>query len=329
MRRTAICVALLFSVITGSSLTEAQQAGKVARLGWLINGSPSSTSPDVVNRNAFLGQLRELGYVEGQNLVIERRFAEGRMERHRAFLDELVRLKVDSIFAAGDQVIQMAKDATSTIPIVMLACDALATGLISSLAHPGGNVSGVTCITSELSVKRADLLHQTVPTLQRLAVLYNPADPHAVLEMKHTREIAEAWKVPVQPLELRDPDQLDALFALMKKERASALLTIGDNLTLFNRAAIVRRVTQNRLPAMYGFREFVDDGGLISYGVNLPVMFRQAAFYVDKILKGAKPADLPVEQPTKFELVINLKTAKALGLTIPPSLLARADEIIQ
>jgi putative ABC transport system substrate-binding protein len=326
---SSLAAVLVVSVVATSLPAEAQQAGKVARLGWLINGSSSPASPDMHNRNAFLGQLRDLGYVEGQNLIIERRYAEGQMERHRAFIDELVRLKVDVLLASGDQVIQRVKDATSDIPIVMVACDALATGLISSLAHPGGNLTGVTCITSDLSAKRADLLHQAVPTLQRLAILYNPADPHAVLEMKHTREIAEAWKVRLQPLEVRDGDQLETRFALMKQEQASAVLTIGDNLTLFHRSRIVQLAAKNRLPAMYGFREFADAGGLISYGPDLREMFRQAAFYVDKILKGARSADLPVEQPTKFELVINLKTAKALGLTIPPSLLGRADEVIQ
>ena len=251
------------------------------------------------------------------------------MERHQAFANELVRLKVDILFAVGDQVIQYAKDVTRDIPIVMVACDAVVNGLVASLARPGGNVTGVTCITSDLSAKRAELLRQAVPTLQRLAVLYNPADPHAVLETQQTQEVARGWKVPLQPLEFHDPDQLEGLFALMRKERASALLTIGDNVAYFHRATIVHLAAQNRLPAMYSLREFVEAGGLVSYGVNLPVMFRQAASYVDKVLKGAKPADLPVEQPTKFELVINLKTAKQIGFTIPPNVLARADKVIR
>jgi len=297
-------------------------------LGWLVLATPEIhfANPNV---KAFVNQLRELGYVEGQNLVIERRFAEGRMERHRAFAEELARLKVDVILAVGDDVIRMAKQATNDVPIVMIACDALATGLISTLAHPGGNITGVTCITNDLSAKRADLLRQTVPALQRLAVLYNPADPHTVLELKHTQEIARGWKVPLQPLEFHDPDQLEGLFASMTKERANALLTIADNLTWFHHTSIVRLAAKNRLPTMYGFREFVDAGGLISYGADYRGMMRQAAVYVDKILKGAKPADLPVEQPTKFELVINLKTAKALGLTIPSSVLAQADQVIE
>jgi len=320
---------LAFSLVSTALPAEAQQAGKVARLGWLMSGS-SSQEPEIMKlRNAFVGQLRELGYVEGQNLIIERRYAEGRTERERALADELVRIKVDVLFTAGDQIIQKVKDATRDIPIVMVACDALATGLISSLAHPGGNLTGLTCITSDLSAKRADFLRQAAPGLQRLAILYNPADPHAVLEMKQTREIAEQWKVRPQPLEVRDGDELETRFALMKQEQASALLTIGDSLTMFHRSRIVQLAAKNRLPAMYGFREFVDAGGLMSYGADLREMYRQAAFYVDKILKGAKPADVPVEQPTKFELVINLKTAKALGLTIPPSVLGRADEVIQ
>jgi putative ABC transport system substrate-binding protein len=325
---SSLAAVLVVSVVANSLPAEAQQTGKVARLGWLVNGTPT-THPVDSGARAFIDQLRELGYVEGQNLIIERRYAEGRMERHRAFANELVQLKVDALFAAGDQVIQYAKDATSDIPIVMSACDAVANGLVASLARPGGNITGVTCITSDLSAKRAELLRQAVPTLQRLAVLYNPADPHAILETQNTRDVAKAWKVPLQPLEFRDPDQLEALFALMKKERASALLAIVDNVVYFHRATIVRLAAQNRLPAMYSLREFVEAGGLISYGTNQPAMFRQAAVYVDKILKGAKPANLPVEQPTKFELVINLKTAKALDLTIPPSLLRRADEVIE
>jgi len=331
MARTlvAFVAALALSLLATAQAVEAQQVGKIPRLGWLINTTPTGSLADQLFRQALLNQLRELGYVEGQNLVIERRYAEGRMERHRAFIDELVRLKVDIIFAVGDQVIEMAKDATSDIPIVMVACDAVAAGLIASLSHPGGNITGMTCITNDLSAKRAELLREAVPTLRRLAVLYNPADPHAVLELKQTRAIAEAWKVAVQALEFRDPDQLEALFASMKKERATALVTIGDNLTGFHAAAIARLAAKNRLPAIYGFRGFVDVGGLMSYGVYLPDMARQAALYMDKILKGAKPADLPVEQPTKFELVINLKTAKALGLTMPQSLLARADQVIE
>ena len=311
---------------------EAQQAGKVARLGFLLSSSAIPTTADLQKRNArnaFLNQLRDLGWVEGQNLIIERRFAEGHMDRLPGLANELTQLKVDAIFTVGDRAIQDVKDAASSIPIVMVACDAVATGLIASLARPGGNVTGVTCITGDLSAKRAELLRQTTPTLRRLAVLYNPADPHTILELKHTQATAEAWKMPLLSLEFHNPDQLESLFALMKKERTDALLTVGDNLTIFHRVAIVQLAAKNRLPAMYGFRDFTDAGGLISYGPNLPEMFRQAAFYVDKILKGAKPADLPVEQPTKFELVINLKAAREIGLTIPPSLLARADEVIE
>jgi putative ABC transport system substrate-binding protein len=325
----SLATVLVVGIVASSVPAEAQPAGKVARLGWLASSSVVPTAADLQKRNAFLNQLRDLGWVEGQNLIIERRFTEGHMERQAGLANELTQLKVDAIFTAGDRAIQDVKDATNSIPIVMIACDALATGLIASLARPGGNVTGVTCITADLSAKRADLLRQATPALRRLAILYNPADPHTILEVKHTRATAEAWKIPLLPLEFHDPDQLESLFALMKKERTDALLTVGDNLTLFHRAAIVQLAAKNRLPTMYGFRDFTDAGGLISYGPNLPEMFRQAAFYVDKILKGAKPADLPVEQPTKFELVINLKAARELGLTIPPSLLARADQVIE
>src|SRR5215471_1920391 len=325
----SLVAVLALNVIVSLLPAEAQQAGKVARLGFLLSSSAIPTTADLQKRNAFLNQLRDLGWVEGQNLIIERRFAEGHVERQPGLANELTQLKVDAIFTVGDRLIQDVKDATSSIPIVMVACDALATGLIASLARPGGNVTGVTCITADLSAKRAELLRQATPALRRLAVLYNPADPHTILEVKQTRATAEAWKISLLPLEFHDLDQLESLFALMKKERTDALLTVGDNLTIFHRVAIVQLAAKNRLPAMYGVREFTDAGGLISYGVNLPEMFRQAAFYVDKILKGAKPADLPVEQPTKFELVVNLKAAKGLGLTIPPSVLARADEVIE
>src|SRR5215471_15939850 len=217
-------VALLAVNVIASPLpAQAQQAGKVARLGWLLSSSATPTTADLQKRSAFLNQLRDLGWVEGQNLIIERRFAEGHMDRLPGLANELTQLKVDAIFTVGDRAIQDVKDAASSIPIVMVACDAVATGLIASLARPGGNVTGVTCITGDLSAKRAELLRQTTPTLRRLAVLYNPADPHTILELKHTQATAEAWKMPLLSLEFHNPDQLESLFALMKKERTDAL----------------------------------------------------------------------------------------------------------
>src|SRR5262245_20592829 len=236
----SLVAVLAVNVIPSLLPAEAQQAGKVARLGFLLSSSATPTTADLQKRSAFLNQLRDLGWVEGQNLIIERRFAEGHAERQPGLANELTQLKVDAIFTVGDRLIQDVKDATSSIPIVMVACDAVAAGLIASLSHPGGNITGMTCITNDLSAKRAELLRQVEPTPRWLAVLYTAADPHTVHELKQTRALAEAWKVPVQALEFRDADQLEALFASMKKERASALLTIGDNLTGAHAAAIAR-----------------------------------------------------------------------------------------
>ncbi len=305
----------------------AQRPVKVPRIGYLGNSSPA-LEPDLVG--AFREGLRDLGYTEGQNILIEFRWAEGRSERFPELAAELVRLKVDVLLAAGTPGALAAKQATQTIPIVMAAVgDAVGTELVRSLARPGGNITGSTGMTRDLDGKRLELLKEIVPKLSRVAILLNPANPFSAFGWKEALAPAETLHLKLEPVEVRAAEQFDAAFAAIARQRPSALYIIADRVLLAHRARIVDFAARRSLPAMYPFREFVDAGGLISYAPNFPAMFRRAAIYVDKILKGAKPADLPIEQPTRFELVINLKTAKALGLKIPQSILIRADEVIQ
>jgi putative ABC transport system substrate-binding protein len=315
---------------------EAQQAGKVYRIGYLSPSSPSDperlASPfGERGLAAFRQGLRELGYVEGQNFVIEHRWAEGKFERLPDLAAELVRLKVDVIVSVVTQATLAAKNATRTIPIVLVAAgDPVGSGLVASLAHPGGNVTGPSAMYADLAGKQLELLKETVPRVSRVAVLWNPANAAWQAQMlKATQVAAPALGLRVQLLEARGSDELEGAFVAMTRERASALLVQVDVIFALHARRIADLAAKHRLPAMYGAREHVEAGGFMSYAPNVPDLFRRAATYVDKILKGAKPADLPVEQPTKFELVINLKTAKALGLTIPQSVLARADEVIQ
>ncbi len=324
--RAALAVALALGVLADPLAAEAQQAGKMWRIGYLQT-PPASTTPI---RDAFRQGLRDLGYVEGRNLVIEFRDAGAKPERLAALASELVRLKVDVIVATGTQAISAAKQATSVIPIVMtVSGDAVGTGLVASLARPSGNVTGLTLITPESAGKRLELLKEAFPRTSRVAVLWNPTDPPRLLEYKQTQDAAKLLGLMLQSVEVRSSEELEGAFSAITRGAADALVTFSDPLTAVFRKRIVEFAATSRLPAMYGRREEVEDGGLMSYAPNFADLFRRAATYVDKILKGAKPADLPVEQPTKFELVINLKTAKVLGLTIPPSLLVRADEVIQ
>jgi putative tryptophan/tyrosine transport system substrate-binding protein len=322
----------LLGVIAGGLLAaplaaEAQQAGKVARIGYLTSGS-YTTAPHLVE--AFLQGLRDLGYVEGQNIVIEQRYADGKAERLPGLAAELVNLKVDVIVASGTPAPLAAKNATKTIPIVMASAgDPVGTGLVASLARPGGNVTGQSTLTPELGRKRVQLVREVLPGVSRVAVLWNAANPYTVLLVREIEAAARALGVQVQSLEVRGPDDFENVLPAAISSRAGALIVVDDPLTVSRRMQIANFAARNRLPAMYGFKEFADAGGLIAFGANLPAMYRRVATYVDKILKGAKPADLPVEQPTKFDLVINLKAAKALGLTIPPSLLQRADQVIE
>jgi len=324
-RRTFLC-GLTLGTLGLPVAVEAQQGGKVPRIGFLFYGSPGP-SPEL---DAFRQGLRELGCIEGQNIAIEVRFASGRVERLPELAAELVRLKPDVIVTPGTPASVAAKQATSTIPIVFAGvADAVGAGLVANFARPGGNITGLTGISAELGGKRLELLKEVAPKASRVAVLYNPADRSNVLVLKELQESAPALRLTLQPLGVRGPGEFEGAFVAMSRKRAHALFGAAGILTTEHRKAIVDLAAKSRIPAMWGERQFVVAGGLMSYAVNFYDQVRRAATYVDKILKGAKPADLPVEQPTTFELVINLKTAKALGLTIPQSVLIRADEVIK
>jgi len=327
MHHRAFPVVVALGILVVPLAAEAQQAGKVARIGVLAQGS-STDAPH--SGEAFRQGLHDLGYVEGQNIVLEYRWAEGRAERLPDLAVELVNLKVDVIVAGGTPAPLAAKHATRTIPIVMGgAGDPVGTGLVASLARPGGNVTGLSTLTPELGRKRLQLLKEVVPGVSRVAVLWNAANPYTLLLVRETEAAARTLGVQVQSLAVRGPDDFENALPAAIRGRAGALIVVDDPLTYLYRMRIVDFAARNRLPAMYGFREFAEAGGLMAFGANLADLYRRAATYVDKILKGAKPADLPVEQPTKFELIINMKTAKALGLTIPPSLLLRADQVVE
>ena len=308
--------------------TQAQPVAKVFRIGYLSNSS-AAANPHLFE--AFRQGLRDLGWVEGQNITIDPGFAEGRSDRLSDLAVELVRLKVDIIVATSTQAALAAKNATGTIPIVAAnSGDPVGLGLIESLARPGGNITGLTIsVGAETYGKELELLKEIAPEVRRVAVLSNPANPFHTLAILNVKVAAQALKVELQLLEARGSNEFDGAFATMSKERAGALLVVTDSVFVLHRARLADLASKNRLPSMYGMGEYVKAGGLIAYGPNLSDRFRHSATLVDKILKGAKPADLPVQQPTKFELTINLKTAKALGLTVPPSLLARADEVIE
>jgi putative ABC transport system substrate-binding protein len=308
-------------------VADAQPAGKVYRIGRLNPGSPEGNPYIEVFRQA----LHELGYIEGQNLVIEYRWAEGRPERLPDLAAELVRLKVDVIVTVAAAATRAVQHATRTIPIVMAGgSDPVGDGLVASLAHPGGNTTGTSNLTVELPGKRLELLKEAVPQRTHIAVLANPAAIEYASAMHNLTVAARALGLHLHVVELRRADELDAAFAAMTRAGADALLVVGEPLLLDSlRGRTVDLAAQHRLPAMYSWKELVVTGGLMSYGPSLPAMHRRVAVYVDKILKGAKPADLPVEQPTKFELVLNLKTAQALGIMFPPTLLIQADEVVQ
>ena len=324
-RRTFIA-SMIGAVLSAPLAIEAQQSGKVPRIGFLFYGSPGP-SPEL---DAFRQGLRELGYIEGQNIAIEVRFANGRLGQLPELAAKLVRLKLDVIVTPGTPASMAAKQATSTIPIVFAGvADAVGAGLVGNFARPGGNMTGLTSISAELGGKRLELLKEVVPKASRVAVLYNPADRANVLVLKDLQGSAPALGLTLQPFEVREPGEFERAFVAMTRKRAQALFGATGVLTTEHRQAIVDLAAKSRIPAMWGDREFVDAGGLMSYAGNFYGQVRRAAAYVDKILKGAKPGDLPVQQPTTFELVINLKTAKALGLTIPSSVLFGATEVIQ
>jgi putative ABC transport system substrate-binding protein len=327
---TRLVVALLcLAVLTTPLAVEAQPAAKIWRVGFLTSGFKEAPGSNPGLASLTQG-LRDLGYIEGRNLSLEVRYAEGRTERFSSLATELINLKVDVLVAASTPAALAAKQATTTIPVVMAAVgEPLQVKLVNSLAHPGGNITGLSLIAPELAAKRLDLLKQALPRLSRITVLWNSANQGMLARFQETQVGAQSLGVVLQSVTVQSPDDFQPLFATMSKEPPEALLVLADTVTVANRQHAVEFAARSRVPAIYETRVFVDAGGLMSYGVNMADHYRRTATYVDKIIKGAKPADLPVEQPTKFELVINLKTAKALGLTIPPSVLARADEVIQ
>jgi putative ABC transport system substrate-binding protein len=305
---------------------QAQQPKKVPRIGFLITSSPSTISARL---EAFRQNLRELGYVEGTNIVIEYRYAEGKLDRLPSLADELVRLKVDVIVTNGSPPTRAAKEATSTIPIVMTQdTDPVGSGHVASLARPGGNITGLSNLAPEISGKRLELLKEIVPKLSRVAVFGTSTQSTAQL-LRETELAAKAFGVQLQYLDVPDPKDIATAFQAAIKGRAEAVLVLQSGILNSQRKQIVELAVKSRLPAIYYAPEWVEDGGLMSYSANITDLFRRSVTYVDKILKGAKPSDLPVEQPTKFELVINLKAAKQIGLTIPQSVLYRADKVIK
>jgi len=323
--RRAFLSGLALSVLAAPIAVGAQPARQVWRIGYLGTSSPS-LEPNLVN--AFRQGLREFGHIEGQDIVIEYRWAEGKYDRFPELAAELVRLKVDVILTAGTPGALAAKQATRTIPIVMaVVADALAYQLVASLAQPGGNVTGLSTLARDLQGKQLEFLKEIVPRLSRIAVLVNPSNPFN--DVLGRELVQQALRLKLELFEVKAAEEFEAVFAAIARQRPDALFMIADRFLLAHRARIVAFAARQRLPGMYPYKEFVEAGGLVSYAPSYPEMFRRSATYVDKIFKGAKPADLPVEQPTKFELVINLKTAKALGLTIPQSVLIRADEIIR
>jgi putative ABC transport system substrate-binding protein len=326
-----ITVLTLCPLLLALSLpAEAQQPKKVPLIGYLASRDPATES---TRSERVRLALRELGYIEGQNIAFEYRYAEGKRARYPELLAELVHLKVDIIVAAGgDILIQAAKNATKTIPIVMVGAglDPVEAGLVESLAHPGGNVTGVTNLARELGGKRLELFKEAVPKVARVAVLYEPASRASVLELKEVLPVAaRALLLTIQPREVRGAGGFEKVFATLRKERPDGLYVLLGVLMNANQKRVVGFALKSRLPSVYGNKDAVDAGGLMSYGADEAASYRRVAYYVDRILKGAKPADLPVEQPTKFEFVINLKTANQIGLTIPPNVLARADKVIR
>jgi len=330
MRKTVISFALtaLFYALCASA--EAQQPKKVPRIGYLTGSSPSARSARI---EAFGQGLRELGYVEGKNIVIEYRYAEGKLDRMTELAADLVRLNVEVIVTGGPLVTRAAKEATTTIPIVMTQdADPVGSGFVASLARPGGNITGLSTLSPEINGKRLELLKEIVPKLSRVAVLGTSTRPGTAQELKEVELAAGAFGVKLQYLDVLDPKDIETAFRAASKSRADAvLMLVSGGIVGAHRTTIIELAVKTRLPVIYGSggRAFVEAGGLMFYGVNVNDLDRRAATYVDKILKGTKPGDIPVEQPKKFEFIINLKAAKQIGLTIPPNVLVRADRVIK
>jgi ABC-type uncharacterized transport system substrate-binding protein len=314
----------LVGAVSWPLLARGQQPDKIFKIGFIATGGMP------LYMNSFHDALRASGWIEGKNVVYENRYAENRLDRLPELIGELLRLKADVIVAGGTPAPLAAKQATTTVPIIMTgAADPLGSGLVTSLARPGGNVTGLSLMSADLVGKRLELLKEVLPELLRVAVLWNADHPFSAFVVTETERAAEKMRIAVQSLEVRSRADIDNALTAAIRQNASALIAVEDPLTTDYRRQIADFAVQNRLPTVYGLRMFVDAGGLLSYGADLADLYRRAAGYVDKVLRGAKPSDLPVEQPTKFELVINLKTAKALGLSVPQTLLVTADELIK
>ena len=320
-RRTFIAT---FSSLLAAKLVLAQPAGKIYKIGYL-----QARSPLPVRDEVFLRALRDLGWIEGGNISIAYRFGDGKVDRLVGLATELARLQVDVIVTSGTTAVRAAREATSTIPIVMMSGEPVSTGLVASLARPGGNITGLTHVTNDLIGKRLELLKQIVPNAARVAAMLNPSNPGEAIFVSEMESTARALGLELLVLKVETPDQFDRAFSSMTERHIQGVFVLEDPIFTSNPARVADMAARYRLPAMYGTAIFAHAGGLMSYGANFTDLYRRAAEYVDKILKGAKPADLPIEQPTRFELVINVRTAKTLGLTIPQSLLLRADEVIQ
>jgi putative ABC transport system substrate-binding protein len=326
MKRRDFITLLGGATVAWPLAARAQQPASVRRIGFLGSTSASGHRRQV---EAFRAGLRDLGYVEGKNIIIEFRWAEGDYDRLPDLAADLLGLKIDILVTHGTPGALAAKQATTTIPIVMAAiADPVAAGVVASIARPGGNITGMTFFNPEISAKRLELLKETFPSLQRAAILFNPNNPASRAVLQAIEHTAGALRVNLQQFEAREPKELEGAFSAMAKEAVDALVIIEDPMLIANAGAIGNLALKQRFPSI-GFKEIAEAGGLLAYGVDLPEMFRRAAALVDKILKGGKPGELPVERSTKFELVINLKTAKTLGLDLPPTLFARADEVIE
>ena len=319
----ALCTVLFALCVS----THAQQPTKIPRIGLLFTATPSAAAARI---EAFRQGLRELGYVEGKNILIEQRYAEGQLNHMNELAAELVRLKVDVIVTIGPAATRPAKEATTAIPIVMgVDDDPVGNGFVASLARPGGNITGLASLAPEIGGKQLELLKEIVPRLSRVAVLGTSTQPGNAQSLREAEVAAQALAVKLQYLDVLSPKDIEPVFRTASNGRAEAVLVLRASIFFSHRKQIVDLAAKRQLPAMYYTTEYVEEGGLMTYGVSITDLFRRAATYVDKILKGAKPAELPIEQPTKFELVVNLKTAKRIGLTIPPNVLARADKVIK
>jgi ABC-type uncharacterized transport system substrate-binding protein len=325
MTKKIFCFALLAVLIGLVSFPEAQQVTRVPRIGYL---SPGMSASPPASFEAFRRGLYDLGYVEGKNIVIKHLFAEGKHDQLPKLAAELVSLKVELIVVVGGQAAEVAKQATNSVPIVFtLVNDPIGAGLVASLARPGGNVTGLSSVSQDLSGKRLELLKEAIPKASRVAVMYDPGDPAKIVEFKETQTAAAHLRVQLQALEVRSLGEFDSAFKAATKAKADALLVLPTAILISNQKQIAELAVKNRLPTMFAYSQLLERGGLMSYGPDYTDLNRRAATYVDKILKGSKPADLPVEWPMKFELVINLKTAKQIGVTVPPNVLARAQKV--